>query len=658
MRLRDSISRRLLLSLVTQVAFLMAVLIVAGGYHFRGILIENLRQIALADTQAMTGKVEPLTAMGERVTNALANALVRYDDATKSPEGTVTAIDRDAVVAALKQAMDGAAGIDSLRFLSTTGHFCVGIDQNGQVRDEPSAVERRDWVAMSQAVNSGFWAMAAPEDADSASAITYSLPVRRQDGQRLGIAIASVSLAQLQQVITTTGLADQIPHHTLLLNRSGRIVAASVGGLGLNDTVFSLAETAPAPLRSSLRGTYQQILQGRFGAIYLPQCPPINEPCWCGYAAIGSSDLVLVTVFSQNTLLVRATLEMQQVLILALLILLLMVGVIYLNAMTIIRPLSLLENAIRKFGEQPQAPMPNIPGDNEISRIGRAFEGMRQRLQTHISNLEDTSTAKTKLEGEVMAAQSIQMGLLPRKFPECPEYAIRAAVRPANGIGGDIYDFFQADKNHLCLFIGDVSGEGIPAALFMAVCRTIFRDTCRDGLRSPSTIFSRVNEALTEYNERQLFVSAFCAVIDLRNGDCWYASAGHCPPLAIRRDGTMERLDAAQNIVLGVFPGFRFTEGWFAIKPEDILCLFTDGVTEARAADSDELFGESRLMTLLLETRQDPLDDVVSRILASIAAFTSGTAQSDDIAIMLLRFNQLLPPNALESPAIMHQPVG
>jgi sigma-B regulation protein RsbU (phosphoserine phosphatase) len=250
------------------------------------------------------------------------------------------------------------------------------------------------------------------------------------------------------------------------------------------------------------------------------------------------------------------------------------------------------------------------------------------------------------------------MGLLPRKFPECPEYAIRAAIRPANGIGGDIYDFFQADKNHLCLFIGDVSGEGIPAALFMAVCRTIFRDTCRDGLRSPSTIFSRVNDALTEYNERQLFVTAFCAVIDLRNGDCWYASAGHCPPLVIRQEGTVERLDTAQNIVLGVFPGFRFTEGWIAIKPEDILCLFTDGVTEARAAGRDELFGESRLMTLLLETRHEGLDDVVSRILASIAAYTSGMAQSDDIAIMLLRFNQLLPPDALETPAIMHQPVG
>jgi sigma-B regulation protein RsbU (phosphoserine phosphatase) len=631
--------------------------VLASGYLVRHILLDDLRQIALAHTQGMSGKVETVTIAAERVANALSRSLSRLDARQESPQTAAPGFDRDAVVAAMEQAVDGVAGIESVRFASETGRFCVCLKRNGQVVDAAPGFYRRDWFMMAKGADSGLWVESANEDPDTLPVMIYSLPVHRgKDGQLLGIAMVTVSIAHLRDVMT--GHPDEIPHHSFLLTRAGRIVVSTDVRPGPRETVFSLVETAPPAIRQKLRATCQQMLRNRAGSAYFPVFPPSGQSSWSGYTSIGSSDLMVMVIFSQNVFLAQANRVMLRILLMSLATILLIGLVIYLNAVAITRPLAQLEEAVRKFGEQPMTPLPSIPGDNEVSRLGRAFEGLRQRLQAHVSNLEDASTAKTKLEGEVVAAQSIQMGLLPRKFPECPEYAIRAAIRPANGIGGDIYDFFQADKNHLCLFIGDVSGEGIPAALFMAVCRTIFRDTCRDGLRSPSTIFSRVNEALTEYNERQLFVSAFCAVIDLRNGDCWYASAGHCPPLVIRREGTVERLDTAQNIVLGVFPGFRFTEGWIAIKPEDILCLFTDGVTEARAAGRDELFGESRLMTLLLETRQEELDDVISRILAAIAAFTSGTAQSDDIAIMLLRFIQLLPPDALDTPAIMHQPVG
>jgi sigma-B regulation protein RsbU (phosphoserine phosphatase) len=656
MRLRDSISHRLLMSQVVQVVSLLLVLLVVGGYLIRWILVDDLRQISLAHTQGIGGKVETLTLAAEKAATSLARALARLDAKTNAPEIPAAGFDRNAIIAALEQSIDGVAGIESVRFASESGRLCVCLNKNGQASDAAAGFERSDWFLMAKGAEVALWAVSVNEDPDGVPVMIYSVPVRRQDGQALGIAIATVAVAQLRDVMV--GHPDEIPHNSLLLTRSGRIVASTDALPRLNETVFSLAETAPPAFRQELREIYQQVLRERAGSIRLPLSPPDRQACWSGYAAVGSGDLVLMAVFPQQAFLAQANRILMWFLLMALVTILLVAGIIYLNAIAIIRPLMQLEEAIRRFPEHPAVPMPSLPGDNEISRLGRSFEGMRRRLQSHISNLEDTSTAKTKLEGEVVAAQSIQMGLLPRKFPECPEYAIRAAIRPANGIGGDIYDFFQADKNHLCLFIGDVSGEGIPAALFMAVCRTIFRDTCRDGLRSPSTIFSRVNDALTEYNERQLFVTAFCAVIDLRNGDCWYASAGHCPPLVIRQEGTVERLDTAQNIVLGVFPGFRFTEGWIAIKPEDILCLFTDGVTEARAAGRDELFGESRLMTLLLETRHEGLDDVVSRILASIAAYTSGMAQSDDIAIMLLRFNQLLPPDALETPAIMHQPVG
>jgi sigma-B regulation protein RsbU (phosphoserine phosphatase) len=250
----------------------------------------------------------------------------------------------------------------------------------------------------------------------------------------------------------------------------------------------------------------------------------------------------------------------------------------------------------------------------------------------------ETRQRLSALEQEIEIAAQIQVSMLPREFPTGELFDIYAQIAPARRVGGDFFDFFPINSDSVGFLIGDVSGKGVPAALFMAVSRTILRATALQGL-DPAECLAYVNNVLGTQREGAVFVTVFYAILHTDTGDVEFCIGGHNPPYRIASTGEIVPVDEPGGIVIGLLPPeeVSYETGRFHLKAGDSLFLFTDGVTEAMNADGG-FFGERRLRHALAECAGCSSKEIAQRVLAEVAQFTEGAVQSDDITAMAVKW--------------------
>jgi sigma-B regulation protein RsbU (phosphoserine phosphatase) len=295
---------------------------------------------------------------------------------------------------------------------------------------------------------------------------------------------------------------------------------------------------------------------------------------------------------------------------------------------------------------QLDTPLPKIRSQDEVGRLYLAFSKMRESLKLHIKQLHETTAAKERIESELAIAGQIQRSMVPKidvtdSTNHC--YKICAMLQPARQVGGDLYDYFLLGENKLCFVIGDVSDKGVPAALTMARVITLIRTLAKiEG--SPASILIAVNETLSNGNEQCDFVTLFCAILEIDNGILEYASGGHDPPLLFRNKQTMW-LELETGPAVGLFPDAEFPTHRMKLEPDDLLLLYTDGITEAMNLEG-ELFTSERLKSVL---EQHPPTDPV-RLIRSVQYFYRNFIQqapaSDDLTLLAI---QHLPSNPFET---------
>lgn len=239
------------------------------------------------------------------------------------------------------------------------------------------------------------------------------------------------------------------------------------------------------------------------------------------------------------------------------------------------------------------------------------------------------------VERDLELAREIQMAMLPRELPNRPELELAAVVHPARAVGGDLYDFLD-EGQRLWLLLGDVSGKGFPSALTMAVTKTLFGALVRRET-APEAVFSTMNRELCRNNESGMFVTAFGGCLDLRSGELRFVNAGHNRPYLLATDGSLRRVDEAAGMALGVLPDVEYPSGRLQLKRGEALYLYTDGVTEALAPDGTQ-FSESRLESCLQGLCAAPARRLVEASVAAVREFAATAPQSDDIAVMALRY--------------------
>jgi sigma-B regulation protein RsbU (phosphoserine phosphatase) len=261
-------------------------------------------------------------------------------------------------------------------------------------------------------------------------------------------------------------------------------------------------------------------------------------------------------------------------------------------------------------------------------------------LKRTLGRLKTEIEARERLNAELRIARSIQSSMLPRVFPPFPgrkDFEVYAIMEPAKEVGGDFYDFFLLDEHKLCVLVGDVSGKGVPAALLMALSKTLLRNEVMHGYRT-CDILARVNNALCADNRECMFLTVLCLILNTRTGEAEYCSAGHNPPLVRSRDGVLHFLDAEPGLLIGFEENFRWESRPFHFRPGDIIFLYTDGVTEAENSKL-EPFSEERFRASVSGLRSIDLMEMVNCVRQEITRHIQGQPQSDDITLLALRFN-------------------
>ncbi|MDE2871219.1 MAG: SpoIIE family protein phosphatase [Gemmatimonadota bacterium] len=240
------------------------------------------------------------------------------------------------------------------------------------------------------------------------------------------------------------------------------------------------------------------------------------------------------------------------------------------------------------------------------------------------------------LRQELGVAARMQESILPTSFPEDPRYEIHAWMTPAKEVGGDFYDFFKLEDGRIGIVMADVSGKGVPAALFMMVSRTLMKGTAI-GENDPAKCLSEVNQLLVESNEESMFVTVFYASFDPATGVLEYANAGHNLPLVVKDNGEVNPIDCDAGLVLAIMPGFDFPGGSIQLEPGDSVFFYTDGITEAMDEEGVE-FGEDELAAVLAEAAGSNAATFNRKAVQAVQEHAGEAAQSDDITCLTLRY--------------------
>jgi phosphoserine phosphatase RsbU/P len=280
--------------------------------------------------------------------------------------------------------------------------------------------------------------------------------------------------------------------------------------------------------------------------------------------------------------------------------------------------------------------------DQEV--FNEADESLLGGLSDHITvaleraRLIEAYVEKERMEEALKLAHDIQMSMLPKIFPPFPErreFDIFAAIAPAKEVGGDLYDFFFIDDDHLCFAIGDVSGKGVPASLFMAVTKILFKATAGNG-GTPGEILARLNAEICRDNESCMFVTFFCAILNIRTGQVDYSNGGHNLPYYLHHSGVTP-LENPGGRALGLVEQSPYASGRMVLSPGEALLLYTDGVTEAM--DSREtLYSDQRLERFLASNRSSSPRQIIGDLVSDVRHFAGGAPQSDDITVLALLY--------------------
>ena len=311
------------------------------------------------------------------------------------------------------------------------------------------------------------------------------------------------------------------------------------------------------------------------------------------------------------------------------------------------KPIKQLIFAVTQLAEGNLDTRINISSHDELRLLGDTFNKMTGELKKSIEEASHERAEKQRISTELNVAASIQASMLPNVFPPFPErgeFDIYALMIPAREVGGDFYDFFFVDKDNLALVIADVSGKGIPAALFMVIAKTLINDNSSGN--SPASVFENVNKKLCENNEMGLFVTAFIGFYNIPTGRFVYVNAGHNPPLLLKDGKSCEFINTTPCVILAFMEDVKYREEELYLKPGDMLFLYTDGVTEAMSHDK-ELFGEQRLVDALNENKECLPHDLLHAIKHKVDNFACGNEQADDITMLALKIGEI-PGNSVK----------
>ncbi len=347
--------------------------------------------------------------------------------------------------------------------------------------------------------------------------------------------------------------------------------------------------------------------------------------------------------------------RMQQEFLLRIIILLvglaavLAAGAIYISRRMIVQPINRLSEATGSFVRRQQedssieralTELEHMDTGDEVERLYKSIRQMESDIFDYIDDLTYVTAEKERIGAELSVAKTIQASMLPCIFPPFPgrhEFDIYATMTPAKEVGGDFYDFFLIDGDHLAMTIADVSGKGVPAALFMVITKVLLKNSAQSG-KAPHEVLEEVNQQLCANNPVDMFVTVWLGILEISTGRLTCANAGHEYPVLRRAGGGYELIRDKHGFILAGMESSRYHDYTLELRPGDELFVYTDGVPEATNAEN-ELFGTERMVAALNRHADESVEALLPALQAELDTFAAGAPQFDDITMLAMRYN-------------------
>ncbi|MDP8298545.1 MAG: SpoIIE family protein phosphatase [Candidatus Tantalella remota] len=466
--------------------------------------------------------------------------------------------------------------------------------------------------------------------------VTYSVPFYRETAGKkkfTGIVTADLSLAWLEKMVSSLKIGKT--GYGFLVSKKGMLITHPDKSLVMKNSVLKM----PSKKNMYLFEVGDEMVNGEIGFVPTKDAAT-GKRIWIAYAPVPATDWSLAAVFPKGELMEDLHNLNRIVLLIGSLGLFFLTAVIYLFSNSITKPLKLLASRTRDIAKgNMDFDLPISDSKDEVGSLARALRYMKTELKDYISRLTKTTQEKEKIQSELKIARRIQLGTLPRVIPPFTgrdEFEICATMRAAKEVGGDFYDFYFIDDKHLAFTIGDVSGKGVPAAIYVAIAKTYIQSIAKV-VKEPEEILTRVNKALAHDNIAAMFVTVFFGILNIETGEMRYSNAGHNLPMIIRNGKDPEFFEKPSGCVLGAFEDAPMGEGKTQFHPGDTLYMYTDGVTEAMNINKEE-FTDERLKERLTIHKDDSIKKMVEGTFAAVEAFARGAEQADDITILILRY--------------------
>lgn len=484
-----------------------------------------------------------------------------------------------------------------------------------------------DWYQIPKLLGKPYWSDPYYDDGGGGQRMsTYSMPLKDADGKLIGIMTADISLDWLSDWVNS--IRPYRNSFTMMIGRNGSFIAHPDSTKVLNETIFTVAMDLPDTTAFQLG---KDMLAGKRG---MQRFSLNGKDSFMVYGPISNGwSMGIVNLYGDIFSSVR---RFNMFLVITLLL-----GLIgmFIGCRNMIRRLTMpiveFSNSAMTIAKGNfQAMIPEVETQDELKKLRDSLDYMQRSINEYIGELKTTTASNERYESELNIAREIQMSMLPQNFPQREDCSLYAMVQPAKEVGGDLYDFVDVGDS-LFFLVGDVSGKGVPAALFMAIARAAFRFIGALGLPMREVV-RRVNDCLCDGNTNEMFVTLFAACLDLKTGDMVYCNAGHNPIVLIGPDGKSSFLQAKPNLAAGLFEGFPYEDEQIHLERGTRLVLYTDGVTEAERSDKVQ-YGEEKL--LKWAAGLNPLTSshaAVQDLFAHVKKFTAGADQNDDITIMSL----------------------
>ena len=554
------------------------------------------------------------------------------------------------------------SSLDSCFIGIPDGVFLIADDRAGDKFNEDGSlktipVTQRPWYTGAAAKKDLYFTDVETDAFNGQIGIVCALPVYH-DGKLAAVVGADLFLDSLQEAVDAS---DQYGGFIYIINEQGHVIfSPKKEGLfqvrlssESEDLRVSGGDDLAAFVNDSMKESTPVRLVEADGVQYYMSGAPLSSIGWTIISAVSKEEADKPTVMMEeqyDSILGEAVASYSEeisqakrmILILLFVVVILSISSALVLSKRIVKPLNTMTRTMESLSvTREQFRMEDIyrTGD-EIEVLAEKFASLSARTIHYVGQVKKVTAEKERIKSELGMATAIQVSQLPHLFPAFPdrkEFDIYASMTPAKEVGGDFYDFFLVDDDHIGLVMADVSGKGVPAALFMMVSKILIRNRVQNG-EGPGEALRNVNNQLMEGNEVEFFVTVWLAVVEISTGRGVVVNAGHEHPVLRRSDGKFELIKYRHSLAVAAMEDVRFKEREFQLYPGDTVFVYTDGVAEA-SNSKNELYGTDRMLSILNQNLDADPEEVLRGVMRGINDFVDGAEQFDDITMLCFRYN-------------------